>query len=244
MDYKMLANLLRQIMRNNDFDTVKRIVQENPELLNSCLVIAAGFDRTQIVEWLLSKNANPSAVFDSTTGLYAACQYNSVDIVRLLIAAGADVNGHQYRRRYTPLFIAANEGHLEVVQLLLAANADINTKGKWLKRTPLVAAYENGHEDVVALLLAKGAEHVDECAICLDAMKKDMAGLDSCSHRFHHSCLMSLLQSGSNRCPLCRSEFSATFNDHYHTVNMNDATAVGRFFERVGFNLNNSTCYM
>ena len=235
----MLANYLRQIMRNNDFDTVKRVVQEDPDLLNPCLVIAAGFDRTQIVEWLLATGANASALFDSVTGLYVACQFGSVDIVRLLIAAGANVNGHQYNRRYTPLFIAAKDGHLEIVQLLLAANADINAKGTWLKRTPLVAAYEGGHEKIVAALLANGAEQVEDCAICLDAMQQDMAGLDSCVHRFHHSCLLSLIKSGSNKCPLCRAEFSATFNDHSHTVNMNDATAVGRFFKRVGFNLNN-----
>jgi ankyrin repeat protein len=240
----MLANFLRQIMRANDFDTVKRIVQEDPRLLNPCLVIAAGFDRTQIVEWLLVKNANPSAVFDLTTSLYLACQYNSLDIVRLLIAAGADVNGHQFKGRYTPLFVAAKEGHREAVQLLLAANANINTKGTWLRRTPLVAAYEGGHEDIVKLLLANGAEEVDECAICLDAMKQDMAGLDSCCHRFHNQCLVSLLQSGSNKCPLCRAEFSATFNDHHHTVNINDATAVGKFFERFGFNLNNSSVHV
>ena len=234
----MLANFLRQVMRNNDFDIVKRIVQD-PDLLNPCLVVAAGFGRTQIVEWLLATGANASAVFDSTTALYVACQFGAVDIVRLLIAAGSSVNGHQYNGLFTPLFIAAKEGHLEIVQQLLSANADINAKGTWLKRTPLVAAYEGGHENIVALLLANGAEQVEDCAICLDAMKHDMAGLDSCVHRFHHNCLVSLLQSGSNKCPLCRAEFSATFNEAYHTVSMNNATAVGKFFKRIGFNLNN-----
>src|SRR5690554_7583490 len=46
-------------------------------------------------------------------------------IVRLLLAAGADVNSED-NSGYTPVIHAAENGHLSVVRALLAAGANVN----------------------------------------------------------------------------------------------------------------------
>ena len=51
----------------------------------------------------------------------------SLDIICLLLAAGADPNAAVRYRRLTPLIVAANCAMTDAVQLLLEAGADPNT---------------------------------------------------------------------------------------------------------------------
>jgi ankyrin repeat protein len=76
-------------------------------------------------------------------------------VVRSLIAAGADVNTRQGNR--VAILAATKEGHVEIVRLLVEAGADVNTKTKWGK-TPLTYAAQRGLVDLVELLIQKGAE--------------------------------------------------------------------------------------
>ncbi|OQR91706.1 hypothetical protein ACHHYP_20174 [Achlya hypogyna] len=104
--------------------------------------------------------------------LYTASENGHEDVVRQLIAAGADVN-HENENGRTPLSIAAFRGREGVVQQLIAAGADINAVG-FNKQTPLHAAAETegaesarltplhcasqcGYDEVVQLLLEAGA---------------------------------------------------------------------------------------
>ena len=97
--------------------------------------------------------------------LRAAANHSRLDLVRLLIDAGADVNapasegGKRTRGGWTTLQEAAGEGHLALVQLLLEAGADVNAPaGKNFGRTALQAAVENGDLPLVQLLLEAGAD--------------------------------------------------------------------------------------
>ena len=85
-----------------------------------------------------------------------ASYFGHEDIVKLLLAAKADVDSKGDTKR-TPLSWAAGNGHEGVVRLLLAAKADVDSKGD-TERTPLSWAAENGHEGVVRLLLAAKAD--------------------------------------------------------------------------------------
>ena len=78
----------------------------------------------------------------------------AIELVRLLLAAGADPNGDGSGN--TPLYSAARQGAAEMVGVLLEAGADPNppTRGT----SPLAAAIRSGHTDVVRLLEAAGAE--------------------------------------------------------------------------------------
>ncbi|KAJ6527979.1 ankyrin repeat-containing domain protein [Mycena vulgaris] len=94
------------------------------------------------------------------TALQAAafCRPNSkaLDIVRLLLESGADVNaeGGKYG---TALTAASLRGSTDVVQLLLDNGADVNAPGGELG-SALQAACSEGATDVVRLLLSYGAD--------------------------------------------------------------------------------------
>ncbi|KAJ3102794.1 hypothetical protein HDU96_009520 [Phlyctochytrium bullatum] len=61
--------------------------------------------------------------------LHNSAEYGDVDIVRLLLDNGAEINGLDKGKR-TPLLRAAYRGCLNVVQLLVERNADVNARDK------------------------------------------------------------------------------------------------------------------
>ncbi len=77
------------------------------------------------------------------------------EIVRLLIAHGADVNIPQ-DGGWTPLHQAASAGNLPLVELLLDAGADLHARAAD-GSTPLDTAAERSHDAVVVLLRAREA---------------------------------------------------------------------------------------
>jgi len=80
-----------------------------------------------------------------------------LDVMRVLLAAGADPSAHEPRlARSTALHTAARVGSAEIAGLLLAAGAAVNAKDD-LGRTPLWVAAEHGSARVVELLLRAGA---------------------------------------------------------------------------------------
>ena len=110
------------------------------------------------VEWAVRWNPEcANAVFEhGDTPLHDAAYRGYADVVKLLLAAGADVNAKDSFGD-TPLHAAAINGQADVVKLLLAAGADVNAKG-WIGYTPLHHAAYDGHADVAKLLLAAGAD--------------------------------------------------------------------------------------
>ncbi|CAK9064067.1 unnamed protein product [Durusdinium trenchii] len=93
---------------------------------------------------------------DWDTALTAAAEHGHLEVVCLLLEAGADKNAAGEFFGGTALRAAATRGHLEVVRLLLRAGADKNaatTDGE----TALMRAAHNGHLEVVRLLLEAGA---------------------------------------------------------------------------------------
>lgn len=68
---------------------------------------------------------------DGATALMFACQYDGIDVVRELIAAGANVNAKD-SYELTPLLWAMSNGQstgIDVVKALIAAGADVNARG-------------------------------------------------------------------------------------------------------------------
>ncbi len=106
------------------------------------------------------------------TPLQRAVRNGSLEDVKLLIAAGADVNSNSslkkiYNRKTdsednieeieTPLQRAARNGSLDVVKLLIAAYADVNAKDN-NGATAIMLATQNGNADIVKELIAAGAD--------------------------------------------------------------------------------------
>jgi len=99
----------------------------------------------------------PDDYFD-TTPLICAIEGNRIEIVKLLLAKGADVSQIE-QFGDTPLMAAAGVD-IEMVKLLLDKGADINGRGMGWRagRTALMSAAGEGKIDIVKLLLARGAE--------------------------------------------------------------------------------------
>lgn len=93
--------------------------------------------------------------------LYYATFGDRDDVVRLLLARGADPNLRHGEDGLAPLHRAAFRGFYDVAKLLLDGGADVDAPssgGNGLhSRTPLHQAAFNGHGDMIRLLLSRGA---------------------------------------------------------------------------------------
>lgn len=86
--------------------------------------------------------------------LMEACMDGHVQVAKLLLDHGADVNmpPDSYE---SPLTLSACGGHFELASLLIERGAnleEVNDEGY----TPLMEASREGHDDIVNLLISKG----------------------------------------------------------------------------------------
>ncbi|MCC6003801.1 MAG: ankyrin repeat domain-containing protein [Thermofilum sp.] len=122
------------------------------------LFIAMVDGDTARVRKLLRKGANVNAKYGDSdlTPLHWAAFLGHVDVVRLLLEHGAEVNA---RNKYgeTPLHRAAAYGRADAARLLLEHGADVNARDEY-GWTPLHVAALQGRADVARLLLEHGAD--------------------------------------------------------------------------------------
>ena len=86
----------------------------------------------------------------------AATQADQVEIARVLMEAGADVNAKD-ERSDSPFLFAGAEGRLEILRLTLAHGADLKSTNRF-GGTALIPACEKGHVGNVRALLKTAIE--------------------------------------------------------------------------------------
>lgn len=80
-------------------------------------------DSPAVMTALIEGGADPMAVFDSSPLITIASMFNQVEIVKLLLLKGADVNDFDGTNA-TALMFAAQDGYTEIVKILLENGAD------------------------------------------------------------------------------------------------------------------------
>ncbi|KAI0292993.1 hypothetical protein B0F90DRAFT_1928395 [Multifurca ochricompacta] len=131
-----------------------------PRPKGTALFYAAESDLGGVAEWLInmrSQDVNLRSGRDmNSLPLYVASMRGSVNVAKVLLKYGADVN-KQGSSKWTPLHEAANSGYLEISRVLIESGADVNARSS-TGRTPLLSASEEGYKDIVRLLLDHGAD--------------------------------------------------------------------------------------
>lgn len=119
--------------------TIKKAVEDRPEILK----------------------ANDRYGF---TLLHQAAFSGNLDVVRFLIAKGADTEAKAFPYAWTPVFLASLKGHPGIAEELIKSGVRIDAKDR-RGRSPLHLAAQKGHKELVELLLRHGMDIISKDAV-------------------------------------------------------------------------------
>ncbi len=159
-------------IKDNNVALVRQDLKANPALANLPVSFYKG---------------NTGRVSDPP--LFQAAENNNIEVMTLLLKAGAKVNVEDFFTG-TPLDQAAFSDGKEAVELLLAHGADIEHQDH-SNRTALYRAVEGDNADTLALLLAHGA-NVNACD--LDGKSPLAVALDPPNRKPGHAEVLTLLR--------------------------------------------------
>ncbi len=133
--------------------TASHITDWTKELFDAC--ISGDFEKAKNAIGA-RVNINSTRIKKSFFPLFLACQYNHLEIVKLLLDNGAEIEAKIWDRK-TSLHLACEFGHLEIVKLLLDRGANIEAKNL-NGETPLHFACRYHKTEITKELLNKGAD--------------------------------------------------------------------------------------
>lgn len=172
----MVTELFESI-HQHDSARVKQLITKHPQLINAygdagqgsgtqetSLIRAARLGQADTVQFLLEHGANVS---QKTTG---CCEFDALhitimqecpspEVVKLLLDAGADINGTNECLHATPLSQAAHSGHADIAKLLVERGAEVDKQDDGAEHeTALMKAAKAGHIEIIRLLLKHNAD--------------------------------------------------------------------------------------
>jgi ankyrin repeat protein len=130
MDEKQLAMEIRAAIKQGDTDKVAALIGSSTEWRDMM---------TPFGTWL-----------------HVAAAHGQLDIVKLLVSLGANVNIQGGILGGSPLNEAASEGHLDIVKYLFACGAELDVSDP--RYNPLFGAIYGGYTDVAKFLIDCGID--------------------------------------------------------------------------------------
>ncbi|KAJ5067903.1 ankyrin repeat-containing protein [Anaeramoeba ignava] len=122
-------------------------------ILNKC--------ELEIIEFLINSKIEINSIDDEKkTALDYSINIqreNQMEIVKLLVENGADVNIATHQSKYPLHFACQIENSFEIVKFLVEKGADINVKNIW-NETPLHLACQQKSFKIITFLIEKGAD--------------------------------------------------------------------------------------
>jgi len=123
---------------------------------SSALVKASENGDIETANTLLNQGADIEELSYELTPLMSAARYGKLDMVKLLLVRGANVNVKNSDGT-TALKLASGGGYTEIVKLLLDRGANVNACDEG-NRTALHLATLENHADIVKILIEKNAD--------------------------------------------------------------------------------------
>ena len=168
---------------NTRLEIARAIVDANADvsardkILGATALIRAYWN-ANLTKMLLDSGADKNETnHKGYTPLIIAAENGSVEVVKQLLDAGAEVNAYEHNNGETALIAATDQGKRDIVKMLVERGASINSpdhrdyyflnisaprqiwEAKQLKNaTPLIYAARDGYTDIVKDLLEAGAK--------------------------------------------------------------------------------------
>ena len=124
------------------------------------------------IRQLLADGAKPDIKdVNGKSALFVSCRdgwSSHLQIINILLDAGADINQNSTATGCTPLWVAARNGNIDIVKELIRRGADVNLPNND-GMTPIRSAVYHGHVNVIKELIAAGAVITGDAFI--DAIK-------------------------------------------------------------------------
>lgn len=138
MSYISWTKIKREIflaIKKGEYELVLRMIKEHPKVLTAYNT-------------------------DDESLLHIAAETENIEILKLLIEQGLDVNigrKNETITHVTPIHNAVEKGSIKTVKWLIEHGADIDT-GYGVHATPLILAAGKGNLEIIKLLLESGAD--------------------------------------------------------------------------------------
>lgn len=134
LDYKMKAPLHFCRSYNADEKIIKKLIDGgaliNAQDKDGRTILYSSLDNAELFQWLVNHHANIH-LLDKNSGSIAhhAAKRSSMDIMKVIIASGVDLNAEDGKGN-TPLLCAASGNNWEMVDFLLPQTRNIATRNK------------------------------------------------------------------------------------------------------------------
>ena len=164
---KPVNDAWQNAVRNNDIETMRKLLDDDPSLVRQNIVHTRGNGSTyeksplrmvnhsiDAAGLLVVAGADPNDGADSVLAIHNA----SLDVATYLLDSGAELNRIGYEEETALMYEVGHTRNPETVQLLIDRGADVNIQRSFDGNTAMHFAAIKQHPEMVVKLLAAGAD--------------------------------------------------------------------------------------